>query len=87
MPKELARSVFLMYSLRMATPYHTPQVGDVVRYVPAVSTTGEAVRIFTVVRIDKCGEGKSGPYIQGLFKDHLDGAERGRVLTLDRIEA
>ena len=71
----------------MATPYHTPQVGDVVRYVPAQSTTGESVRVFTILSVDKVGEGKSGPYLQGMVRDHLDGAERGRVLTLSRIEA
>ena len=87
MPKELARWVFPVYSLRMATPCNHPLEGKVIRYNPANSTTGEEIRIFTVVRIDKCGVGKNGEYVQGIFRDSLDGQERGRVLTLDRIEA
>lgn len=76
-----------MYSLRMATPYIHPLTGKTIRYVPAQTTTGETVRIFTILSVDKVGEGKSGAYIQGMMRDHLDGQERGRVLTLSRIEA
>ena len=71
----------------MATPCNHPLVGKTIRYAPAASTTGEEIRIFTVIRIDKCGVGKSGEYVQGIFRDSLDGQERGRVLTMDRIES
>jgi hypothetical protein len=77
----------MLYDPCMATPYNIPTEGEVIRYAPAASTTGESVRIFTLIRLDKVGEGKSGPYIQGIFRDSLDGQERGRVLSLDRIEA